>query len=118
MIFVEARQSAAVTAAMTGIVGVFLIRGINLVPIEEMAPLLKIKKRDINHTGERFSVKEGGDVDGVGRVLFLKDFSEHRGDNVGFSTGLRVRSRSMHLDTEGWPRRGTMRIAMPSLNDS
>jgi len=48
MIFVEARQSAAVNAALLGLVGVFYSRGVNLVPIEEMAPLLKMKKQDTN----------------------------------------------------------------------
>jgi transcription elongation factor SPT5 len=70
MIFVEARQSAAVTAAMTGIVGVFLIRGINLVPIEEMAPLLKIKKRDINlQPGMWVRMKRGKYAGDLAQVL-------------------------------------------------
>lgn len=47
MIFVEARQAASVTQAVTGIVGVFISRGVSLVPIEEMAPLLKIRKKDV-----------------------------------------------------------------------
>jgi transcription elongation factor SPT5 len=46
MIFVEARQSASVSQAVQGIVGVFISRGVSLVPIEEMAPLLKIKKKE------------------------------------------------------------------------
>ena len=50
MIFVEARQAASVTAAVTGIVGVFISRGVSLVPIEEMAPLLKIRKKEANLT--------------------------------------------------------------------
>ena len=36
--------------AIKGIVGVFWSRGVNLVPIEEMAPLLKIKKREVDYT--------------------------------------------------------------------
>ncbi|WRT70749.1 uncharacterized protein IL334_007748 [Kwoniella shivajii] len=48
MIFLEARTSAAVSAAINGIVGIFASRGVSLVPIEEMAPLLKIKKKDVN----------------------------------------------------------------------
>ncbi|WVN89720.1 transcription elongation factor SPT5 [Cryptococcus depauperatus CBS 7841] len=48
MIFIEARQSAAVSAAINGIVGIFLSKGVSLVPIEEMAPLLKMKKKDVN----------------------------------------------------------------------
>lgn len=50
MIFIEARQSASVSAAVNGIVGIFMSRGVNLVPIEEMAPLLKMKKKDVNLT--------------------------------------------------------------------
>lgn len=50
LIYLEARQSAAVHAAVAGIVGVYLSRGVQLVPIEEMAPLLRIKKKEINLT--------------------------------------------------------------------
>jgi transcription elongation factor SPT5 len=48
MIFVEARQAASVNQAVAGIVGVFISRGVTLVPIEEMAPLLKLKQKDVN----------------------------------------------------------------------
>ncbi|ORY31230.1 hypothetical protein BCR39DRAFT_465969 [Naematelia encephala] len=47
LIFVEARQSGPVTQALHGIVGVFMSRGVTRVPLEEMAPLLKIKKKDV-----------------------------------------------------------------------
>jgi transcription elongation factor SPT5 len=50
MIFFEARTSAAVSQACMGIIDVFISRGIALVPIEEMAPLLKIKKKEVNLT--------------------------------------------------------------------
>lgn len=50
MLYLEARQAAAVTAAVNGIVGVYIGRGVQLVPIEEMAPLLRIKKKEINLT--------------------------------------------------------------------
>jgi transcription elongation factor SPT5 len=48
MLFVEARGAAPVLAVLTGLVGVFLSTPPKLVPIEEMAPLLKIKKKDEN----------------------------------------------------------------------
>lgn len=46
MIYIEARSSQQVSQACNGLVGVYLSRGINLVPIEEMASLLQIRKQD------------------------------------------------------------------------
>lgn len=46
MIYVEARSSQQVSQACNGLVGVYPSRGIALVPIDEMASLLQIKKRD------------------------------------------------------------------------
>ncbi|KAK4688473.1 transcription elongation factor SPT5, partial [Tremellales sp. Uapishka_1] len=48
LIFLEARQSASVRKACEGIVGIYLSREITLVPIEEMAPLLRIKKKEVS----------------------------------------------------------------------
>lgn len=48
MLFVEARTAAPVLAVLQGLVGVFLSIPPKLVPIEEMAPLLKIKRKDQN----------------------------------------------------------------------
>lgn len=53
MIYVEARSSQQVSQACQGLVGIYPSRGIALVPIEEMASLLQIKKQD-------FNVSEGG----------------------------------------------------------
>ena len=50
MIFVEAHHSASVSQAVSGIVGVFGSKPPQLVPVEEMAPLLKIKKKEVNLT--------------------------------------------------------------------
>lgn len=47
MIYVEARSSQQVTQACHGLVGVYPSRGITLVPIEEMASLMQIKKQDL-----------------------------------------------------------------------
>ncbi|KAF9267245.1 transcription elongation factor Spt5 [Marasmius fiardii PR-910] len=46
MIYVEARSSQQVIQACNGLVGVYPSRGIQLVPIEEMASLLQIKKQE------------------------------------------------------------------------
>ncbi|TFK75562.1 transcription elongation factor Spt5 [Pluteus cervinus] len=50
MIYVEVRSSAQVAKACNGLVGVYPSRGIQLVPIEEMASPLQIKKQDITVT--------------------------------------------------------------------
>ncbi|EIW70126.1 hypothetical protein TREMEDRAFT_71529 [Tremella mesenterica DSM 1558] len=50
MIFLEARHISAVNLAIKGIIGVFLGKGVKRVPTEEMAPLLKIKKKDVELT--------------------------------------------------------------------
>jgi transcription elongation factor SPT5 len=46
MIYVEAKNAKAVQQACNGLVGVYLSRGVVLVPIEEMASLLTIKKQE------------------------------------------------------------------------
>ncbi|KAL0063273.1 transcription elongation factor spt5 [Marasmius tenuissimus] len=46
MIYIEARSSQHVTHACNGLVGVYPSRGVHLVPIEEMASLLQIKKQE------------------------------------------------------------------------
>ncbi|WWC92361.1 uncharacterized protein L201_007318 [Kwoniella dendrophila CBS 6074] len=70
MIFLEARQSAAVSAAIAGIVGIFASRGVSLVPIEEMAPLLKIKKKDVNLTpGMWIKMKRGKHTGDLAQVV-------------------------------------------------
>lgn len=48
MLFLEARSAAPVLGVMTGLVGAFLSTPPKLVPVEEMAPLLKIRKKDEN----------------------------------------------------------------------
>ncbi|ODN82947.1 transcription elongation factor SPT5 [Cryptococcus amylolentus CBS 6039] len=70
MIFIEARQSAAVSAAVNGIVGIFMSRGVSLVPIEEMAPLLKMKKKDVNLTpGMWVRMKRGKHAGDLAQVV-------------------------------------------------
>ncbi|TCD60658.1 transcription elongation factor spt5 [Steccherinum ochraceum] len=50
MIYVEARSAKQVSDACQGLVGIYPSRGIILVPIEEMASLLQIKKQDLTVT--------------------------------------------------------------------
>ncbi|KAJ6578022.1 hypothetical protein B0H19DRAFT_841847, partial [Mycena capillaripes] len=50
MIYVEARSSQQVSRACNSLVRVYLSRGIQLVPIEDMASLLQIKKQDLTVT--------------------------------------------------------------------
>ncbi|CAL1710127.1 unnamed protein product [Somion occarium] len=50
MIYVEARSAKQVSDACAGLVGIYPSRGIILVPIEEMASLLQIKKQDVTVT--------------------------------------------------------------------
>ena len=49
-IYVEARSAKQVQQACAGLVGVYPSRGTQLVPIEEMASLLQIKKQDTTLT--------------------------------------------------------------------
>ena len=46
MIYVEARTAKQVQQVCMGLIGVYPSRGIQLVPIEEMASLLQIKKQE------------------------------------------------------------------------
>jgi len=70
MIFVEARQAASVSQALLGIIGVFISRGVNLVPIEEMAPLLRIKKQDVHHVpGMWLRIRRGRNSGDLAQVV-------------------------------------------------
>jgi transcription elongation factor SPT5 len=80
MIYVEARSSKQVSQACQGLVGVYPSRGVTLVPIEEMAPLLLIKKQDINLTpGSWVRVKRGKYGGDLAQVM---DVTEN-GEEVG-----------------------------------
>ena len=60
MIYVEARSAKQVNEACNGLVGIYPSRGIVLVPIEEMASLLQIKKQDVTITpGSWVRVRRG-----------------------------------------------------------
>ncbi|KAG6860531.1 hypothetical protein C0995_010102 [Termitomyces sp. Mi166 len=80
MIYVEARSSKQVNEACNGLVGVFPSRGITLVPIEEMASLLQIKKQDLTVTpGSWVRIRRGKYAGDLAQVM---DITEN-GEDVG-----------------------------------
>lgn len=80
MIYVEARGAQQVNHACKGLVGVYPSRGITLVPIEEMASLLQIKKQDLTVTpGTWVRVKRGKYQGDLAQVV---DVTEN-GEDVG-----------------------------------
>ncbi|KAI5117912.1 hypothetical protein M0805_003604 [Coniferiporia weirii] len=80
MIYVEARSSQQVSQAINGLVGVFQSRGITLVPIEEMASLLQIKKKDTAITpGSWVRIRRGKYGGDLAQVI---DIAEN-GEEVG-----------------------------------
>ncbi|KAH8112870.1 transcription elongation factor Spt5 [Phellopilus nigrolimitatus] len=80
MIYIEARSSQQVSQAINGLVGVFPSRGITLVPIEEMASLLQIKKKDTTVTpGSWVRIRRGKYAGDLAQVI---DIAEN-GEEVG-----------------------------------
>ncbi|KIJ64684.1 hypothetical protein HYDPIDRAFT_175264 [Hydnomerulius pinastri MD-312] len=80
MIYVEARSAQLVNQACQGLVGVYPSRGITLVPIEEMASLLQIKKQDLTVTpGSWVRIKRGKYQGDLAQVM---DITEN-GEDVG-----------------------------------
>ena len=80
MIYVEARSAKQVQEACNGLVGIYPSRGINLVPIEEMASLLQIKKQDLTVTpGSWVRVRRGKYQGDLAQVM---DITEN-GEEVG-----------------------------------
>ncbi|KAG1749697.1 uncharacterized protein EDB91DRAFT_1109150 [Suillus paluster] len=80
MVYVEARSAQQVNSACKGLVGVYPSRGIILVPIEEMASLLQIKKQDLTVTpGSWVRVKRGKYQGDLAQVM---DITEN-GEDVG-----------------------------------
>lgn len=74
MIYVEARSSQQVNQACNGLVGVYPSRGISLVPIEEMASLLQIKKQDFTVTvGTWVRIKRGKYQGDLAQIFELPD---------------------------------------------
>ncbi|KAF5313474.1 hypothetical protein D9611_008618 [Ephemerocybe angulata] len=80
MIYVEARSSKQVQQAVQGLVGVYISRGIHLVPIEEMASLLTIKKQEQTvKEGTWVRIKRGKYA---GDLAMVMDVTEN-GEDVG-----------------------------------
>ncbi|KAI0672145.1 transcription elongation factor Spt5 [Trametes maxima] len=80
MIYVEARSAKQVSEAINGLVGVFPSRGINLVPIEEMASLLQIRQQELTVTpGTWLRIKRGKYQGDLAQVM---DITEN-GEEVG-----------------------------------
>ncbi len=80
MIYVEARSAKQVNEACNGLVGIYPSRGIVLVPIEEMASLLQIKKQDLTVTpGSWVRIRRGKYQGDLAQVM---DITEN-GEEVG-----------------------------------
>jgi transcription elongation factor SPT5 len=80
MIYVEARSAKQVNEACQGLVGIYPSRGVVLVPIEEMASLLQIKKQEVTVTpGSWVRIKRGRYQGDLAQVL---DVTEN-GEDVG-----------------------------------
>lgn len=80
MIYVEARSAKQVQQACQGFVGVYLSRGIHLVPIEEMASLLLIKKQDVTiKPGTWVRIRRGKYAGDLAQVMDLTE----NGEDVG-----------------------------------
>ncbi|KAF5365197.1 hypothetical protein D9758_005324 [Tetrapyrgos nigripes] len=80
MIYVEARSSQQVSQACNGLVGVYPSRGIHLVPIEEMASLLQIKKQDTTVTpGTWVRIRRGQYAGDLAQVVDITESGEEVG---------------------------------------
>ncbi|KAJ7782978.1 transcription elongation factor Spt5 [Mycena metata] len=80
MIYVEARSSQQVSQACNGLIGVYVSRGIQLVPIEEMATLLQIKKQDLTVApGSWVRIKRGTYQGDLAQVVDITETGEYVG---------------------------------------
>jgi len=80
MIYVEARSMKQVSEACAGLVGVYPSRGIHLVPIEEMASLLQIKRQEQTVTpGSWVRIRRGKYSGDLAQVMDITD----NGEDVG-----------------------------------
>ncbi|KAJ7132900.1 transcription elongation factor Spt5 [Mycena crocata] len=80
MIYVEAKSAQHVSQACNGLVGVYVSRGLQLVPIEEMASLLQIKKQDLTVTpGSWVRIKRGTYQGDLAQVVDITDTGEYVG---------------------------------------
>ncbi len=80
MIYMEARSSQQVLQACHGLVGVYVSRGVHLVPIEEMASLLQIKKQEVNVTpGSWVRIRRGNYAGDLAQVMDITENGETLG---------------------------------------
>jgi transcription elongation factor SPT5 len=80
MIYVEARSQKQVSEACNGLVGIYPSRGVTLVPIDEMASLLLIKKQETTvNPGNWVRIKRGKYQGDLAQVV---DITEN-GEEVG-----------------------------------
>jgi len=80
MIYVEARSAKQVITACNGLVGIYPSRGVHLVPIEEMASLLTIKKQEVTIVpGTWVRIRRGKYAGDLAQVM---DITEN-GEDVG-----------------------------------
>ncbi|KAF8957531.1 hypothetical protein BDZ97DRAFT_1906781 [Flammula alnicola] len=80
MIYVEARSAKQVQQACIGLVGVYPSRGIQLVPIEEMASLLQIRRQETTLTpGTWVRIRRGKYAGDLAQVVDLTDTGEDVG---------------------------------------
>jgi transcription elongation factor SPT5 len=107
MIYVEARSSKQVSLACQGLVGVYPSRGVTLVPIEEMASLLLIKKQDIVITpGSWVRIRRGKYIGDLAQVV---DVTEN-GEEVGLKLIPRIdlNPREENVGPDGKKRKKTL----------
>ncbi|KAF8524357.1 transcription elongation factor Spt5 [Hysterangium stoloniferum] len=80
MIYIEARSQAQVQQALVGLVNVFPSRGMMLVPIEEMAPLLQYKRKvNLITEGAWVRIKRGKYQGDLAQVVDITDNGEEVG---------------------------------------
>jgi len=80
MIYIEARNERQVQQAVAGLVGVYPGKGFTLVPIDEMASLLKIKKIETSIIpGAWVRIKRGKYAGDLAQVLDVTDNGEEAG---------------------------------------
>ncbi|KAH9474560.1 Transcription elongation factor SPT5 [Psilocybe cubensis] len=107
MIYVEARSSKQVQEACNGLVGVYPSRGIQLVPIEEMASLLQIKKQEATlDIGAWVRIRRGKYAGDLAQVMDQTDTGEDVGVRLIPRIDMNPRD-DMSIDPQGKKRKKT-----------
>lgn len=106
MIYLEARNEQHVKQAVAGLVGVYASNGIMLVPVEEMASLLRLKKQETNLIiGSWVRIKRGKYAGDLAQVIDLTDNGE--------DAGLKLVPRIDYTPKEGDNRKRKKAAAVP-----